>query len=169
MGASSLLTKFLRLCGFSSESFTQQPASAEAREVDATDRLSRYVTQDDHFRPNRPPADQLNFRAFLPSPKDPDELSIARTTDLEEGDVWALGERMITAVSGRPVIARGDLSFAAITELAIGGTRPLRVKLDEPPERHALIVGWASLDGVDARKQAAQLLRAAAQPTGRPQ
>jgi hypothetical protein len=167
MVAWSSLKRFLRLFGFFSESSTPD-VFVTPNAITDSERLSRYVSENDHFRPAKPVGDRLHFRAFLPSRKHPDELSIARTHDLSEEDIWSLGERMITEQSGRPVIARGDITASQIVQVALPGTATLRVRPDEPPERHALVFNWPPVDDADARKSYAQQLRAAAKPVQRP-
>src|SRR5215216_5102683 len=109
MGVCSLLKKFLTLFGFSFASSTQ-PQTADPAAIQTDERLSRFISDADHYRLSRQIDARLHFRAFLPSRKDSDELSVARTHHLGEGEIWVLGEKWITQETGRPVIARGDLT-----------------------------------------------------------
>jgi len=70
---------------------------------------------------------------------------------------------MITATSGRPVIARGDFTATQVSTVALPGFSPLTVKPDEPPPRHALLLDWPPIHA-EARKSYAQQLRALALP-----
>lgn len=108
----------------------------------------------------------INFRAFLPARKD-DELSISRTDGLTDADVWAMGDSVVAAPSGRTVVARGDFRLREVRELRVDAWR-LRIHPDEPPPRHAVIVGWPPQTETDARKRFAQELRALATSYGRP-
>lgn len=102
---------------------------------------------------------QLKFRAFLPSQKD-DELSIMRTDDLAEPDVWVLGDT-IAVPSGRTIYARGDFLAPDVRASFVNPWR-LTVRPDGQPPRHALIEGWPPAAETEIRKSLAQQLRAKA-------
>ncbi len=108
---------------------------------------------------------ELRFRAFLPSPRDA-ELSIMRTEGLDEAAVWRLGDQ-VGEPSGRTAHARGDFTAPDVRRIVNEPWR-LRVRPDEPPERHAVIEGWPPATEPEARKSFAQELRAYARPTIRP-
>ena len=167
MGVWSLVRRFLIRSSFSLQSSTPPSAVGGPEPISDTERLTRYISEHDHYRPTKAPQDRLHFRAFLPSRTEPDELSIARTDALPENEVWLLGERMITEVSGRPVIARGDFTAVDVRQVVLQGFPPLAVRPDEPPPRHALVFDWPSVNAPDARKSFAQQLRRAARPIGR--
>lgn len=169
MGARHLLARFLRLFGFSSAASTASPvpivepvAIAEPSPITDTERLSRYVMNEDDFSVTR---SEVKFRAFLPHRRD-NELSIMRTEALEEPDVWALGAAVALA-SGRTVYARGDFLAPHVRASFVDPWR-LSVRPDEPPPRHALIEGWPAATEPEIRKSLAQQLRANAQLRVRP-
>ena len=116
----------------------------------------------EHFNVVR---NEVHFRAFLPSPKHAD-LSVMRTHDLSEPEVWALGQEAAIQ-SGRTVFARGDLTAPQVRNTF---THPwhLNVAPDEPPVRHASIKGWPPATESEIRKSLAQQLRAMATAHGRP-
>ncbi len=98
--------------------------------VQPAENLARYIFSRNHFTtsPRR-----VKFNAFLP-PADL-ELSIYRTSGLQEPQIWELGNTRVAAPSGRTIKARGDLKAASV------GTA-LSVQRDPLIERHATITGW---------------------------
>ena len=157
MAAWRLSARFLRLFGFYLPDCTHGAPVAEPAPISDDERLSRYVTNEDHFNVTR---NQVHFRAFLPPSKE-NELSIMRTAMLSEDEVWALGTA-IAKKSGRTVFARGDFLAPHVRESAVDQWR-LTVCPDEPPVRHALIRGWPPAVETEIRKSLAQQLRANAQ------
>lgn len=103
----------------------------------------------------------------MPSPKDPDNLSISRTASLSELEVWAHCDDEIGASTGRRAIARGDLLAPLVRTCSHQGFPHLDVRPDEPPPRHAVIHRWPPFSETDARKSVAQQLRAQAKPIAR--
>jgi len=83
-------------------------------------------------------------------------LSIARISQLSNQAVWELGEKL-AAVSGRTIYGRADFRRPDCRAARDNGSR-LDVEPDEPPERHALIVGWPA--DTSARKVLAMSLAA---------
>jgi hypothetical protein len=136
-------------------------------QISDTERLTRFITDKDYYRPLRPAVEQLHFRAFLPSRNEPDELSIFRTQGLIDSSVWSLADREITAQSNRKVIARGDFVAPNVRACAIESWR-LNVRVDEPPIGHAIIHQWPPLEDTETRKSLAQQLRAFASPRQAP-
>ena len=115
--------------------------------------LARYVTDDDHL--NKPPG-KVFWRAFRPKPVER-ELSVARIAELAAEQIWRLGDELAGIPSGRAVIGRADLTLLHVREARVNGVS-LDVVPDEPPTRHAVIVGWP--DDRDGRKALAMLLAA---------
>ena len=130
-----------------------------------TERLSRFIFEADHYRPTKPIQDRLGFRAFLPSKKYPDDLSIGRTQVLDEDATWRYGDE-VAGAGVRQAIARGDLHAPDVRDCKLEGL-PLQVKPSEPPPLHASVFGWPPLIDTEARKSLAQQLRAKARPAGR--
>jgi hypothetical protein len=97
--------------------------------------LTRFVTDDELLRASG----DVHWRAFRPKPAEA-ELSIARISDLPDGNVWDLGETLAGA-TGRPVHGRADFTKPNVQAARYNGSRMTAVD-DEPPTRHALITGW---------------------------
>lgn len=106
------------------------------------ERLSRFVFDKRHFDVGRA---QVKFRAF----HDQDELSVLRSAGLSEFDIWTYGDTTATSTQRPEIFARGDFLASVLTGLSLG------VRSDEPPKRHAVVVGWPTRDNKDARKQRA--------------
>ncbi len=64
------------------------------------------------------------------------QISVYRTDNLVEGEIWNLGDDFV-GTAAKPIIARADLSASQITmhQLAI---QPV----PDPEPRHANIIGW---------------------------
>jgi hypothetical protein len=105
--------------------------------VTAEERISRFVFDSGHFG-----GGHVRFRAFLP-PKDRRDVSVTRTEGLDEETVWADGQRVADA-HVRALLARGDLIPARVRAIAVEDFS-LDVEADEPPLRHANIVGFPSI------------------------
>jgi len=112
------------------------------------------------------PKNEIHFRAFLPA-KAETELSISRTESLTEDEIWALGDEVVAGPGGRTIRARGDFVQPDVVACRAGSWQ-LRAIPQEPPRRHAAIIGWPPSSETEARKRFAQELRAAATPCGRP-
>jgi hypothetical protein len=90
--------------------------------------------------------------AFLPNREL--ETSVFRTTDLDEATVWPLADAAVLNRKGARLHGRAD-TFAGLVR-ATG----LEVRAQEPPPRHADLIGWSSEK--DAQKSRAQQLSVAA-------
>jgi len=100
------------------------------------EQVSRFV-----FDSNKLKAERLHWRAFW----DPGEdVSVFRIQDLTPDHIWALSE----ADPRAPAVGRGDLSVAYVRQIE------LDVIASEPPDRHALIVGWPEFNTNEQRIQA---------------
>jgi hypothetical protein len=135
--------------------------------IEDQERLSRFVFEADHYRPSKPVRDRLHFRAFLPSKKHPDDLSIGRTQTLDEDATWRYGDEVAGGAAGRQAIARGDLFAPDVRNCTHEAFPALQVKPSEPPLLHASIFSWPPLVETDARKSFAQQLRAKSGPVAR--
>lgn len=136
-----------------------QPAIT-ADPVRPDERISRFVLDRGHFTTER-----VKFRAFLPPQNNtPDGLvlSVGRTCDLNEAEVWAWGDDHVANPGGRTVFARGDFTLELIQEVAANGIT-LGIVPNEPPPRHGNITGWPPFDRKELRASLAQQLAAKAQ------
>jgi len=94
--------------------------------------LSRFVLKKDWYRSSD---NSVKYAAFLPNPKN-GETSVFRISGISDKEVWDIGNREVAKDPNRPILGRADIS--ASNALARG----LEVLTNEPPERHANIVGW---------------------------
>lgn len=93
---------------------------------------SRYLRQTNHYAAS---IGRVKSRAFHPDPHD-DKTSIFRVQGLTASEIWVLGDEHINLPLGNTLLALAELSVEQIMDIN------LRVEPDEPPPRHANIVGW---------------------------
>ena len=77
----------------------------------------------------------MKARAFHPAPSD-HKKSVFRVRGLTEHEIWKLGDMYVALPRGKELRARAELLVEQITGVG------LRVEPEEPPPRHANIVGW---------------------------
>lgn len=94
---------------------------------DHTETLARFLYFKNHYRPSD---NTIRPAAFMPPASM--RLSVFRTFDLPENEIWNLGDALRT----EPPLGRADIMVQAVTETA------LTVEADDIPPRHANIVGW---------------------------
>lgn len=126
-----------------------------------TERISRFLLDADHIG-----GKDVTFRAFIP-PNNGEwtqELSVSRTLGLSEPAVWAYGDEHVAIPSGRTIYGRADFGAGHVATVECSGFR-LSIEPDEPPVRHARIVGWPAAIDRDNRKSLAIDLRAKCRPT----
>ena len=113
--------------------FSALPASLPT-EPTADEVTARYLHQAGHFVASR---GRVKPQAFHPARKD-HKTSVFRISGLSEKEIWRFGDVYVSAVMGRKILARAEVSVAQVDSVE------LRVESDEPPPRHANITGWAS-------------------------
>jgi hypothetical protein len=113
------------------------------------ERLSRFLVFRRWFNPE---GKYVKPAAFLPNQKL--ETSVFRTTDLDDATVWPLADDTVLNREGALLHGRGDI---LARQVRVTG---LEIRAQEPPPRHADLVGWSSEK--DAQKSQAQQLSAAA-------
>jgi hypothetical protein len=89
------------------------------------DLLNRFLTHKNHFSTTH-----VKQGAFLP-PQNL-KLSVFCTKGLSGEQIWALGERHVTA----HIYGRAELTITAVSDIG------LKIDLDNRPPRHANIIGW---------------------------
>lgn len=62
--------------------------------------------------------------------------SVFRISNLTGNEIWDIGEREVAPGRGYPLLGRADLSASTVIN------KGLKVIPQEPPIRHANIVGW---------------------------
>lgn len=123
--------------------------------TDLSEPLVRFLF-DGHFRKDM----TVRWQAFKPSRED-NKTSIFLTRDMLEEGVWALGAEVASAGT-RQLKGRTDFQNRHVT--AVG----LFVELDPPPEQHACICGWPSVEDEPDVMRIAQDLAASSSKMKRP-
>lgn len=96
--------------------------------VDPTESLARFLYSKNHYRSLD---HTVKHAAFMPPPNK--LLSVFRIFDLQENEVWRLGD---TLRAEQP-LGRADIKTLYVTETG------LTVDADDIPPRHANIIGWS--------------------------
>ena len=125
--------------------FNRLGASPASELVGDDEPVSRFIVDSRHFKPDRvlPKA----FEPKLDDERQRSETSVFRTMGIDASDIWKLAERHVEPTRGKPVLARAELHVrdAALESLSVVG--------DEPPVRHAVIVGWPEGDDEKSRRK----------------
>lgn len=122
-----------------------------AQTVNPSELISRFLLKDDL----RPDKTTIKPGAFMP-PASNLRLSVFRVDTLFEDQIWAIATEKVEPHRG-PVIGRGDLSAAQITE------NKLKVAPDaDATSRHSNVVDWPA--DRDERATIAKRLAALASP-----
>jgi hypothetical protein len=100
--------------------------------IAGSERLAIFVLDSDYMK-----ADGASWRAFMPGKKD-GERSFYRIDGLEYADVARLG-REIAGQRAKALHGWSVLRADRVTECS-----PLQLKVDEPPDRHGVIIAWPS-------------------------
>lgn len=82
------------------------------------------------------------------------ETSVSRILKVGNPEVWGLGDEVARESGRDPPRAGGEVSTAHVRHCQ------LKAEPDEPPERHAIVVGWPTEK--DKQMSLAQLLAAEA-------
>lgn len=93
--------------------------------------LSRFIFHHNLIRPSN---NTVKPAAFMPS-RDR-TTSVFRISNLNDNEIWKIGEREVVPSRGDPLLGRADLSASTVIN------KGLEVIPQEPPVRHANIVGW---------------------------
>jgi len=118
--------------------------------IDLNESVARYILSKSHF--SREEA-RVKHAAFMP----PGNLraSVYRVSGLDADTIWMIGTEHVAQPRGRRLYGRGQLTVQAVVDTG------LAVEPEEPPERHAVIIGWPA--DKDRQMELAQELAAAAQ------
>ncbi len=115
-------------------------------EVDAEERISRFVFNEKQFNVNKGRVRPGPFKPPDPEPERPErQLSVYRTEGCDESEVWYLADEYVTKkrTDKRPALARGDLKGNEIMK------EDLQIlPHPDPHHRHANIVNWPDEDAL---------------------
>lgn len=84
---------------------------------------------------------------------------MSRTQGADEAVVWAHGDEHVAAEQGRDILARGDFEAKELASVAVDGFQ-LSIIPDEPPPRHANIIGWPTQEQKEVQRLLAAELAA---------
>jgi hypothetical protein len=115
------------------ERFSKSKTPSTADIVGANEILSRYIFSTRYF--SRSPL-RVKAEAYMPSRG---EVSVFRINGLSEIAIWEIGSD-IARKRDRTLHARGDTKASDVMKLA------LEILPNEPPPRHAALVGWPEND-----------------------
>src|SRR5438105_1760555 len=100
------------------------------RQVLPNEPLARFLVSRNQYSVEQ---GRVKANAFVPP--DSLRLSVFRTRDLPEGDIWELGRRHVAEPRGKPLRGRAEI-------LARDTDRQLAIEPDDTPPRHATLTGW---------------------------
>ena len=112
--------------------------------------VTRFITQKSYYRPSN---GTVKHNAFMP-PRN-NQLSVYRTTGLQQPEVWFIGEQFVA-----PQLQCEILGKAVINSLVVYREGLAIHDHPSPHERHANVVGWDSV-GTEVRLIAIKLADAA--------
>ena len=95
------------------------------------DILSRYLLSKSQFSPENK---RVKYSAFMPAPNR--ETSVFIITDLQEREIWDLGENHVASPLSKKLYGRADIYANHVKE------NDLDVRVDDNPHRHANIINW---------------------------
>ena len=99
-------------------------------DIAGTECLAIFVLDSDEMK-----ADGAHWRAFMPGKKD-GERSFYRIDGLEYAEIARIG-REVAAQRGKALHGWGIVRAHEVIACS-----PLQLKVDEPPDRHGVIIGW---------------------------
>jgi hypothetical protein len=117
--------------------------------------ISRYIVSKSGFKSS---TGEVKYSTYMPMYNEKDdclETSVFRTDGLKEEEIWHTGEENVSKPRDKTLIGRSELVVQQVKRVG-----NLAVEEVEPPERHAVIVGWSS-HREDQIEQAKDLARAA--------
>lgn len=126
---------------------TQSPHNLK-RTVDDSEKLARYIFSAGHFSRR---ASRVKAEAYMPSRG---EVSVFRIDGLDQASIWEIGSD-VARKRERTLYVRCDTKADQVRKAS------LDMRSDEPPLRHANIIGWPENDKPRQKVIALQLASAA--------
>ena len=93
--------------------------------------LSRFILNKNYVRANN----SVRHAAFMPNRNG--ETSVFRTSEMSANNIWNIGNE-VARTRGKPLVGRADIVTARVFSSG------LQAVPQEPPEKHANIIGWSS-------------------------
>ena len=78
----------------------------------------------------------VKYGALEPDARRDHKTSVYRTLDLNDQEIWHLGDERVGRPRGKDVIARAEITVEDVR------SHGLLVEADDKPPRHANIAGW---------------------------
>lgn len=106
-------------------------------EIIPIENLSRFIFESSNYRPSD---NTVRHTAFMPGTDKVTSIlttSVFRTSGLGANAIWAIAETEVVPLRGKPVLGRADLIAASVIDSG------LNVVPQEPPLKHANIIGWS--------------------------
>jgi hypothetical protein len=127
---------------------TQSPHNLKAT-IDDNENLARFIFSRKHFSRQQ---QRVKAEAYMPSRG---EVSVFRIDGLERTAIWKIGSD-VASKREQTLYAHGDTKGSEVRRVG------LDIRPDEPPPRHANIVGWPENDKPRQKVIALQLAAVAA-------
>ena len=125
----------------------QSPHSLKAS-ISEEEKVARYIFSRSHFSRK---SLRVKAEAYMPNGG---EVSVFRTNGLDEATIWGIGSDLAKKRE-RVLYGRGDTIVSEIRKAS------LHIRSEEPPPRHANIVGWPENDKPRQKILALQIAAAA--------
>jgi len=117
--------------------------------VTSEEKINRFIFSQRYFNSQTRHISPQAFKPATPQkPERPEyQTSVYRTQNLDNLEIWSLGDEFVAPKRGMPILARGEVQAKIIFD------QELQIKPDKSPHpRHANIVGWSESD--EARQMA---------------
>lgn len=113
--------------------------------------LANFILESNKFT-----KDGVSWRQYMPCGT-PCNRSVFRIGDLTKVETGRLGQTFVADARGKALLGWGQFAAQIVSQV-----RPLALRADEPPIRHAIIENWP--DARDKQMELAQLLASEADP-----
>jgi len=103
----------------------------QKNKISSKEATTRYIFNDRHYAETKK---RIKYPAFMPKKG---ETSVFRISNLDDQQIWDIGENYVAPISSRTLLARGDLIALDIFD------EGLEIEADTKNHKlHANIVGW---------------------------
>jgi len=117
---------------------------------DPAELIGRHITQKSYFRPSD---GTVKHNAFMPNKNG--ETSVYRINGLTNQEIWAIGDRFVGAVIGKPILGHAEILADSILSKNLS-----IISKPKPHPLHADIMNWP--ESPSEKKSLAQKLAAGA-------
>lgn len=91
--------------------------------------LARFILTKKYIRQDK----TVKWNAFMPHKG---ETSVFHVSGISDNEIWHIGEKFVVSSQNKPLFGRTDITASIITD------NGLDVIPQEPPVKHANIIGW---------------------------